>query len=56
MSTPKYYITYGSQVGGLMVIVSCNHTHKEHFQRSVKHVEATLIINENGHEGLVCSC
>lgn len=25
--------------------------HKEHFQRSVKHVQAVLIINENGHDG-----
>lgn len=30
--------------------------HKEHFQRSVKHVQAVLIINENGLDGSEGPC
>lgn len=58
MPAPKCYITYSPQVGGVMVTIDrlLFKAHKEHCQRSVKHVEATLIINENTHEGFECPC
>lgn len=30
--------------------------HKEHFQSSVEHVQAIMIINKNGHDGFEWSC
>lgn len=43
-----------SRAYGYYVLLSI--AHKDHFQKAVKCVDGTLVINENGHEGFEFPC